>query len=197
MASQVQLFDAISQLPECRSFPNWSSLEIFYNTQKEHVQGVPTESGNAVFSLKFSTPMDPPERKGSPENTAPPEPSVSQTTSVILPSVLQRQFPLSKDTPLALLPCPHCLRSITVSMNYVGKVENPLDQFLAPLETTEDETKLVVAPKLSSDMSSAPILAEIERQMMVRPETKTQDPQSCVDPLVRHGPPNRTHIGLN
>lgn len=55
MAGQVLLFEAIVHLPECGSFPNWASLETFYNAQKQHVQGVPLESGNAIFSLKFTS----------------------------------------------------------------------------------------------------------------------------------------------
>ena len=163
MASQVQLFEAVTHLPECRSFPNWSSLEMFYNAQKQHVQGVPQESGNAIFSFKFSAPVDPPDSKGPSDST------ISQTTNVILPAVLKRQFPMFADTPLALLPCPHCLRNITISMNHVGKLDNPLDQFLAiPEEVEEVDRKPVIeAGKLAEEMSNAPILAEIERQMKV------------------------------
>ena len=168
VASQVQLFDAISHLPECQSFPNWASLDMFYSAQKKHIQGVPNEAMNGIFSLKFSASADPP---GPPDqSTSVPRTPVPQSTSVILPSLLQRQFPISVETPLALLPCPHCLHGITVSMSYVGRVENPLDQFLTlpDDDISEREPAADTTMLLSEDKSNAPILAEIERQMMVR-----------------------------
>ena len=136
---------------------------MFYNTQKQHIQGVPTELGNAVFNFKFSAPVD--LSDGSAVDTTA---TVSQATNVILPAVLQKQFPVSVETPLALLPCPHCLRDIKVSMTYKKKVENPLDQFLAVPEAEEIVRKPLIAPVNYEEMSNAPILAEIERQMIVR-----------------------------
>ena len=160
MAGQIQLFEAISCLPECTSFPNWPSLQLFYSTQKQHVQGVPTNSGNAIFNFKFSASVD---LSGTATAT------VAQVTNVMLPAALQKQFPVSVETPLALLPCPHCLKEVKVSMEYVSKVDNPLDQFLEAPEPVEAERKLVEGGGRvkSEEMSNAPILAEIERQMMV------------------------------
>lgn len=164
MAGQVQLYEAIAHLPECHTFPNWTTLETFYNAQKQHVQGVPQESGNAIFGFKFSVPADPTESKN------PSDLPVPQTTNVILPAVLKRQFPMSVDTPLALLPCPHCLHNITVSMNHIGKLDNPMDQFLDGPEEEEEVDKkpaIEAGKPTGEETSNAPILDEIVRQMMV------------------------------
>ena len=170
MASQVQLFDAISHLPEAQSFPNWASLEMFYNAQKQHVQGVPQESGNAIFNFKFEAPANrSQESQGYSDAIVG---TTSQATNVILPAVLKRQFPTAQDTPLALLPCPHCMQNITISMSHIGKLDNPLAQFLGRQgdEEEEEERKraaIEVKPSLE-DLGNAPILAEIEKQMQVQ-----------------------------
>ena len=68
-------------------------------------------------------------------------------------------------------------------MSYVGRVENPLDQFLTlpDDDISEREPAADTTMLLSEDKSNAPILAEIERQMMVRglcllPPPPPQDP---------------------
>ena len=166
MASQLQLFDAISHLPESPFFPNWASLDVFYTAQKKHVQGVPKEVGNSIFKLKFSAGnSDSGDRSVSDSHTPAP-----QTTSVVLPSVLEKHFPVTMETPLALLPCPHCLHGITVSMSYVKKVDNPMDQFLTTPDKEVEAGGPTPGPPAdipSEDKGNAPILAEIERQMMV------------------------------
>ena len=163
MASQIKLFEAISNLPDCHTFPNWSSLKTFYNAQKRHVQGVPTESGNGIFNFKFSAPVD---LSGS-DTASDATETVSQETTVVLPASLKREFPISVETPLALLPCPGCHRNITVSLSYVKKMENPLDQFLPlplPDEVKMERESKPVSAKVAGN---APILAEIVRQMKV------------------------------
>ena len=170
MASQVQLFDAISHLPEAQSFPNWASLEMFYNAQKQHVQGVPQESGNAIFNFKFKAPAN--RSQDSQGHSDAIVGTTSQATNVILPAMLKRQFPTAQDTPLALLPCPHCMQNITISMSHIGKLDNPLAQFLGGQgdEEEEEEKKraaIEVKPSLE-DPGNAPILAEIEKQMQVQ-----------------------------
>ena len=166
MAGQVQLFEAVSHLPICSSFPNWASLETFYSAQKQHVQGVPLESGNAIFNLKFTTsePTQPPVDALLPT----PAGKNSQTTNVILPAALKRQFPMTQDTPIALLPCPHCMESITISLNHVGKLENPLAPFLPVFpekEEVDEKPALESLRAMEENLKYAPILTEIERQM--------------------------------
>ena len=167
MASQVLLFEAIAHLPECSSFPNWASLETFYNAQKQHVQGVPLESGNAIFSLKFTSQEAP----QPPVDALLPTPAgtLTQTTNVILPAALKRQFPMTQDTPIALLPCPHCMQNVTISLSHIGKLDNPLAPFLPMLpeeEETEEKKPPMESLKMSEeDMSHVPILAEIEKEM--------------------------------
>ena len=159
MASQIQLFEAIAKLPECHSFPNWSSLKSFYDDQKRHVQGVPTESGNAIYNLKLSVPVD--------SSASKPLETVSQATTVVLPASWQKLFPVSVETPLALVPCPKCHGNIQISMSYVRKLENQLNQFL-PLPVPEERNVEPRSGASSDDVTgNAPILAEIVRQMKV------------------------------
>ena len=163
MASQIQLFEAIAKLPECHSFPNWSSLKSFYDDQKRHVQGVPTESGNAIYNLKLSVPVDSSASNETSGSTA----TVSQATTVVLPASWQKLFPVSVETPLALVPCPKCHGNIQISMSYMRKLENQLNQFL-PLPVTEERNVEPRSGASSDDVTgNAPILAEIVRQMKV------------------------------
>ena len=164
MASQIQLFEAIAKLPECHAFPNWSSLKSFYDAQKRHIQDVPTESsGNAIYNLKLSVPVDSSASKEASGSTE----TVSQATTVVLPASWQQLFPVSVETPLALVPCPKCHSNIQISMSYVRKLENLLNQFL-PLPVPEERNVEPPSGALSDYVAgNAPILAEIVRQMKV------------------------------
>ena len=163
MANQIQLFDAISHLPECHTFPHWATLNAFYASQRKHVHNVPTDSGKGFFNLKFSVTNDRSSVDDSITSVSDAVETVSKATTVVLPTALREQFPVSVETPFALLPCPGCCKDVTVSMSYVGKVEN---QFL-PVSVPGEECEIGEGVKTvsSEGVSGASILAEIERQM--------------------------------
>ena len=170
MASQVQLFQALSLLPETQRFPNWASLKAFYESQ--HVRGSAAArglSGDAIFSLKLSvttaTSGGNPATEGRPDTMEP----VSKTTDVILPAALQQKFPVSMETPFASLPCPCCHRNITVSLSYDRKVEPFSGRVLPEPESEKEEFKAapVSESHVVTETGRAPILAEIERELKV------------------------------
>ena len=164
MPSQIQLFEAISCLPECSAFPNWASLKSFYSSQRKRIPGVPTESGNGIYNLKLSVPADSCGTSSWNETSGSME-TVSQATEVVLPVSWQQKFPVSVETPLGLVPCPKCRCDIKVTMSYVRKLDNQFQ----PLPVAEERNVSNDNESMSVGVAgNASVLDQIVKQMKVR-----------------------------
>ena len=146
LAGQIELFDAVSCLPGSASFPSWASLVEFYGKKKKEIRY--EEKGDSVFELKLSVAdgatnletgsegdvsgpisgvsvpnsgvSDPISGVSDPiSGVSNPSSGVSQSTFVTLPASLKRHFSTDgPSTPLASLPCPHCLRHLSLSLSH-------------------------------------------------------------------------------
>ena len=139
LAGQIELFDAVSCLPGSASFPSWASLVEFYGKKKKEIRY--EEKGDSVFELKLSVadgatnigtgsegdvsnPISgvsvPISGVSNPNSgVSVPNSGVSQSTFVTLPASLKGHFSADgPSTPLASLPCPHCLRHLSLSLSH-------------------------------------------------------------------------------
>ena len=117
LAGQIELFDAVACLPDSASFPTWAVLAEFYSKKKKEIGY--EEKGEAVFQLKFSA-VDGATNSGTGSEGAVSHSNsgASQSTNVTLPASLKGHFSADGDSSatLASLPCPHCLRHISLSL---------------------------------------------------------------------------------
>ena len=122
---QIELYDAIACLPECAGFTNWEDLSKYYKSQKQK-QAV--NSADALFQLAFN-PL-----AATPGQALPP--GQPQTSTIVLPSSLRRGFPTGQAKPLSSLPCPYCLRYISISLAHLGVHLPPTLPNSTPFPTT-------------------------------------------------------------
>ena len=116
LAGQIELFNAVSCLPGSASFPSWASLAEFYGKKKKEIRY--EEKGDSVFQLKLSVA----DRATKPETGVEGDTNaaVSQSAYVTLPASLKGHFLADSglSAPLASLPCPHCLRHLSLSLSH-------------------------------------------------------------------------------
>lgn len=109
LSDQIELFEAVSCLPESSSFPDWATLQSYYEEQKlRHPRSSNVE--NTLFQLALF-PYNP-----SSLTVA----NQPQYTSVMLPSNLKPQFPAGQSTCLTTLPCPCCFQHVSITLSHLG-----------------------------------------------------------------------------